>query len=218
MKQILLASVAALALTFPAMAQAKVQQYQPTQQSQWINPSRLSKQEVRQIQQALDKKGMKAGRVDGIWGPETAGAMRRFQTERKINAHGHLTQQTLAALGVNVKSQNTAEKVPSEKSQEKAEKAPNEKSQMKAEKAPSQMSQQKAETSPNAKSQQKAESEKSSEKGTVGAAPSSSNGSSSNMSSEPSKSNEMSQPSQNSSGMKSSPSNESSGTNSKPQQ
>lgn len=128
MRQILLATVAAVALTCPAMAQTNTQQTAPNrqgqmqqsadkqsggQQSQRIDPSKLGKQEVRQIQQALNKKGLSARKADGVWGPRTEAALRRFQEKQNIKAGGQLTQQTLAALGVNVQAQNRKQK-PSE--------------------------------------------------------------------------------------------------------
>lgn len=120
MKQTLLATVAVVALSFPAMAQTKTQQNVPNQQSQTqqsgnkqssgkqtqrINPLQLSNQEVRQIQEALNKKGFNAREADGIWGPETEAALRNFQKKQNINANGELTHQTLADLGVNLTSQ-----------------------------------------------------------------------------------------------------------------
>lgn len=102
MKQILLATVAAVALSFPAMAHTnKVQEPAKTVQMQLINPMQLTRQQVRQVQRALDKMGFNARKVDGIWGPETAAALRNFQQSNGIDAHGHLTRQTLAKLGVN---------------------------------------------------------------------------------------------------------------------
>ncbi len=150
MKQILLATVAAVALTFPAMAQnntvqepnnniqmphkygqdvpVKTMDMQPhkqqaqtmsqrnkdaqqaentqTQAGQRVDPMQLSKQQVSQIQQTLNKKGYDAHSVDGIWGPETADALRNFQRRNDIQADGHLTQQTLAKLGVNWANDN----------------------------------------------------------------------------------------------------------------
>lgn len=110
MKQILLAAVAAVALSFPAMAQNHQSSQPPSQTKmqagQRINPMTLSKRQISQIQRALDKKGFNARKVDGIWGPETASALRNFQRKNDINAHGHLTRQTLAKLGVNWSGQN----------------------------------------------------------------------------------------------------------------
>ncbi|MEJ2435563.1 MAG: peptidoglycan-binding domain-containing protein [Pseudolabrys sp.] len=72
-------------------------------------PSQLSKQQIKQLQMSLNKKGMNSGHVDGIWGPITATAVRNFQKEQNINANGHLTRQTLAALGVKTQNRQNAQ-------------------------------------------------------------------------------------------------------------
>ncbi len=140
MKRILLATIAAAALSLPAMAQNNDQMQQPKQNeqikqqqmqndgqsgnpqetqgsqtqapganqqaSERINPQDLSKDQVKQIQQALDQKGFSTKHVDGIWGPETASALRKFQEKNDIQAKGELNQQTFAQLGVNWSGQN----------------------------------------------------------------------------------------------------------------
>jgi peptidoglycan hydrolase-like protein with peptidoglycan-binding domain len=127
MKRILLASAACLALSsFPALAQnsggqsnassmkSQTQQSQAVnepskstgqQQAQMIQPSSLSKEQVREIQTNLDKDGFSAKRVDGIWGPETRDALMNFQKTKNLPGNGELNQQTLAALGVNLNNQ-----------------------------------------------------------------------------------------------------------------
>jgi hypothetical protein len=66
-----------------------------------ILPATLSRSDVRQIQQALDKNGFQVGRVDGRWGPKTSNAVRQFQQSKKLQAKGQLNQQTLSDLGLN---------------------------------------------------------------------------------------------------------------------
>lgn len=128
MKHLMLATVASLALSLPAMAQSNMQPNNtptPTQQSQTshtndqgrsaqsgqqnqrqaenvVHPSQLSKKQIRQIQESLNKKGFDAKHADGIWGRETADALRNFQKQNGLQAHGELTQHSLAQLGVNV--------------------------------------------------------------------------------------------------------------------
>ena len=69
---------------------------------QEINPSMLDHQQVRKIQQALDKSGFGAGRTDGIWGPETKAALTKFQKSRNMGtANGQLDSSTLSALKLN---------------------------------------------------------------------------------------------------------------------
>jgi peptidoglycan hydrolase-like protein with peptidoglycan-binding domain len=66
----------------------------------------LSKDEIRQAQQALDQKGFKAGQADGVLGPETKNAIKEFQQKQGWNATGALDSQTLGALGVSTSGQN----------------------------------------------------------------------------------------------------------------
>jgi len=71
-----------------------------------IRPNRLSRQQIRQIQEALNKDGFDAGHVDGIWGPHTRTALKNFQTARNMasgnaSSKGRLDEQTLSALGLN---------------------------------------------------------------------------------------------------------------------
>jgi peptidoglycan hydrolase-like protein with peptidoglycan-binding domain len=135
MKRILLATAATLALSLPAMAQnnppdqnpppanqqqtnpsqsqmnnsntqmGNEQQAQTDQQEQRINPKQLSKQEIKNIQQALNKKGFSAGHIDGIWGRDTDSAVKNFQKKQGLPGNGQLYPQTLAALGVNASPQ-----------------------------------------------------------------------------------------------------------------
>jgi Putative peptidoglycan binding domain len=121
MKQTLLATVAALALSVPALAASNVpaknvnmqpNQAQQTQNGntqaqnndangqQRVNPMRLSRNQIRQIQRKLGEKGFSPGSVDGLWGPHTASAVRNFRKDRNIRGKGFLTRNTLAALGV----------------------------------------------------------------------------------------------------------------------
>jgi peptidoglycan hydrolase-like protein with peptidoglycan-binding domain len=56
---------------------------------------------VRDAQDALNDKGYYAGPADGRFGPNTQGAVRRFQAERGLAQTGTLDSSTLSALGVN---------------------------------------------------------------------------------------------------------------------
>ncbi len=135
MKRILLATAAAVALTLPAMAQNNMQpQNEPHQQTQMqqndmqhsgdtmgsknyeqqaqtqsVDPSQLSTDQIRQIQISLNKKGFNSKDVDGVWGPDTKSALENFQKEQNIEANGELSQQTLSALGVNVQNRENAQ-------------------------------------------------------------------------------------------------------------
>ncbi len=60
----------------------------------------LDESQVRQIQQALNKKGFHAGNADGTWGEETRQALRNFQRAQDMKETGHLDERTVSALGV----------------------------------------------------------------------------------------------------------------------
>lgn len=115
MKRLALAAIGALALplaiSLPAAAQqnnakpnppqsaqqqSQAQPMQPNNQSQ----ANLSSNQIRQAQQALDKKGFKAGNADGKLGPETKQALQSFQQSQGLQVTGQLDQQTMAKLGI----------------------------------------------------------------------------------------------------------------------
>ncbi len=120
MRKIALAAVAALALPLagPALAQQNsTNQTAPPQGQHQVQPNgqqmqsqnqgggqaqeQLSQNEVKQLQQALDRQGFQAGRQDGKLGPETKDALRKFQNSKGLQATGEPDQQTLQALGIN---------------------------------------------------------------------------------------------------------------------
>ena len=117
MKKLLLATTALALLSAPAIAadqmhQGRMQpnaQYQTPsspqmnhdQQAGAIAPTSLDAQQIRHMQRALNQRGFDAGSVDGIWGPETAAAVKSFQERQNIQANGdQLNWRTLSALGV----------------------------------------------------------------------------------------------------------------------
>lgn len=55
---------------------------------------------VRTLQRALADGGYGIGSVDGVWGPQTEAALRRFQRTAGLPASGRPDPQSLAALGV----------------------------------------------------------------------------------------------------------------------
>jgi|SRR5579884_271762 len=90
----------------PQQAQSQNNNAQQNEQNQAnnqqpIQPQQLSKNEIREVQSALNKNGDKVGRVDGRWGPRTSSAVRKFQESKNIQANGQLDQQTLSDLGLN---------------------------------------------------------------------------------------------------------------------
>jgi hypothetical protein len=86
------------------------QNSQQQAQNQPIAPNRLQPGQVRQVQQALDKDGFKAGKTDGRWGPETANAVKQFQQSKQIQSNGRLDQQTIADLGLDASRFEGAQK------------------------------------------------------------------------------------------------------------
>jgi hypothetical protein len=73
---------------------------QSAENNQPISPQNLSRDEIRQVQQALQKDGFHAGRVDGRWGPETQSAVKEFQQSKQMEPTGKLDRQTVADLGL----------------------------------------------------------------------------------------------------------------------
>jgi len=59
----------------------------------------LNQDQVHRVQQALQKKGFTPGPIDGVLGPLTKGAVRKFQDRYAIEGNGDINNQTLFALG-----------------------------------------------------------------------------------------------------------------------
>ncbi|HET9664957.1 MAG TPA: peptidoglycan-binding domain-containing protein [Burkholderiales bacterium] len=79
-----------------SMSQSQGMQQDKTQPQQ-----RAQQDTVRKAQQALKDKGFDAGPVDGIMGPKTQQAIKKFQeSQANLKESGQLDQQTLSALGV----------------------------------------------------------------------------------------------------------------------
>ena len=55
-------------------------------------------EQVRHVQQKLNNLGYHAGSVDGVLGPRTESALRRFQHARNLDTTGHIDSKTLAFL------------------------------------------------------------------------------------------------------------------------
>jgi hypothetical protein len=80
--------------------QQQSSQQQSAQNTQPITPKSMSRGDVKQVQQALDKDGFKAGPTDGRWGRETANAVKQFQQSKQLQPTGQLNEQTVADLGL----------------------------------------------------------------------------------------------------------------------
>jgi hypothetical protein len=81
--------------------QAQKPDTQNADQSQPISVKTLSRKEIRQVQQALNKNGEKVGPTDGRWGPKTEDALKQFEQAKNIPANGQLDRQAVASLGLN---------------------------------------------------------------------------------------------------------------------
>jgi peptidoglycan hydrolase-like protein with peptidoglycan-binding domain len=55
---------------------------------------------VKQVQEKLSEQGYDVGPVDGIFGPKTQQALRKFQEDKGVQPTGQIDQQTMAALGI----------------------------------------------------------------------------------------------------------------------
>lgn len=60
----------------------------------------LSREQIREMQQALKDKGHDVGAVDGVWGPMTQNALREYQQAQGMTASGEPDSQTMSSLGV----------------------------------------------------------------------------------------------------------------------
>jgi peptidoglycan hydrolase-like protein with peptidoglycan-binding domain len=114
MNKLVLATIIAVsAAALPALAQQTGSpsqlNRQPQAQPRQTAAADTDRDQIRQVQQALDQKGFKAGRADGVLGARTKQALQDFQTRQKLQANGQLDQQTLAALGVSTNSQSSGQ-------------------------------------------------------------------------------------------------------------
>ena len=63
--------------------------------------SRRSNADIREAQRELRSRGYDVGPIDGIWGQQTASAVREFQRANNIEATGRLDQRTRQAMAAN---------------------------------------------------------------------------------------------------------------------
>lgn len=86
----------------PATYQARVQDVlvagHELVQAEILCDRHATRAQVREIQAALVERGYHI-RIDGIYGPETQGAMERFQADQKLSK-GYMTVESITALGV----------------------------------------------------------------------------------------------------------------------
>jgi peptidoglycan hydrolase-like protein with peptidoglycan-binding domain len=80
-------------LLTPAMAVA-----QPASPLVYTQP--LAPGAAMRVQERLRQLGAYAGRVDGVWGPDSQAALERFQQSRGLQVTGQLSQATVSTLGL----------------------------------------------------------------------------------------------------------------------
>lgn len=91
------AILAGLLLAAPALVPAA--SAQPAPGLTYMQP--LTPAALMQVQERLRQMGAYAGRVDGVWGPDSQSALERFQQGRGLQVSGQLNQATAATLGLN---------------------------------------------------------------------------------------------------------------------
>lgn len=66
-----------------------------------LDPADLSVSDIQSIQTSLRNQGFNVN-ADGVWGPETASALRQFQQNNDLDASGALDMDTQSALNLNI--------------------------------------------------------------------------------------------------------------------
>ena len=59
-----------------------------------------SRAAIQAVQQKLNAEGYSVGKADGIWGPHSAAALKRYQQDKGLAATGRLDQDTANGLGL----------------------------------------------------------------------------------------------------------------------
>jgi peptidoglycan hydrolase-like protein with peptidoglycan-binding domain len=77
----------------PASAAAETDNSSSTKQTLELTPAL-----VRRVQMSLRGAGLYRGRLDGVYGPKTAGAVQGYQQAHDLTVSGQLDRPTLAAL------------------------------------------------------------------------------------------------------------------------
>jgi peptidoglycan hydrolase-like protein with peptidoglycan-binding domain len=100
-KKPVIAIVAALSLFAVTTVSATAQMDKSTAVGQlnMADEPELGRNNVRQVQDALQAKGFDPGPIDGVAGPRTKADVRKFQDSFGMKATGEIDNQTLFALG-----------------------------------------------------------------------------------------------------------------------
>jgi len=59
-----------------------------------------ARQSIKNVQVKLKQGGYYRGRVDGVWGPRSAAALKKFQQAQSLQASGTMDQQTAQKMGL----------------------------------------------------------------------------------------------------------------------
>lgn len=73
-----------------------------------ISPPANADELMRSVQQKLQAQGFYSGSIDGLYGSQTAAAIRRYQVAEGLKVTGELNPQTLSKLGLRPRSQKSA--------------------------------------------------------------------------------------------------------------
>ena len=99
MKLAALIPIAGLIAVTPAIAQPGYPAVRRGDARETV-PLRVRDDQVADMQRKLNDRGFAAGRIDGLWGPNTAAALKRYQAKNGLQQSGQLDSKTLAALGI----------------------------------------------------------------------------------------------------------------------
>lgn len=94
--------------TFAQSSQATNPQSSSSQATQGTEQGTVTPQDqatVKQAQEQLKKDGYYTGNVDGIDGPETHEAIRKYQQSENLKVNGRLDKQTCNKLGIQQQQQ-----------------------------------------------------------------------------------------------------------------
>lgn len=95
----IMAVAAGVVATVPAMARQDPDGAAQHGSRRETVPLRVKDDQVADMQRKLNDQGFSAGQVDGLWGPDTSAALRRYQAKHGLQQTGQLDQGALAALG-----------------------------------------------------------------------------------------------------------------------
>lgn len=86
----------------PALSSPDLPPIEVTVQTLRVTSPMMAGPIVREVQRALTKANFATGRADGVYGPQTAHAVRLFQAARGLVADGEVGPATFKALGIKV--------------------------------------------------------------------------------------------------------------------